>query len=277
MAAEFEIVPAALVPLAEQARVANEAFAGYVGGWSEIDAESLTRFFFSQGTDLFFSRFVQARDGLAGFGYINRTANLVRLSGMAIIPSARGSGAADHLLQHLLDEAKTNGNEAMMLEVIEQNPRAHAFYKRHGFRELSRLLGWRLKPGNRAARSKETIDELPMLDALQIPGTQNYPAIPWQISQHAMAKVANARAFRCRGTCVIISEPDASSLRLCGLLSAAGEWEEARSAVEAVAAAFSDREFVASAVWPEEFGKRLFEPTGFVREPLTQFLMRRDL
>ncbi len=37
------------------------------------------------------------------------------------------------------------------------------------------------------------------------------------------------------------------------------------------------REFFAPPVFPEEFGTKLFAPLGFAREPLSQFLMRRDL
>ena len=73
-----------------------------------------------QGTDLFYSRLVRMNGELAGFGYINRTANILRLSGMALIPSARGTGAAAHLLNHLFDEAKANADATMMLEVIDQ-------------------------------------------------------------------------------------------------------------------------------------------------------------
>jgi len=92
----FEIIPAVDVPLADQASIANAAFAGYVGGWTEMDANALARFLLLQGTDLYYSRFVRNSDGLAGFGYINRTGNIMRLSGMALLPAARGTGAAEH-------------------------------------------------------------------------------------------------------------------------------------------------------------------------------------
>src|SRR4249919_1581989 len=101
----FEIIPAIDVALDDQATVANAAFAGYVGGWTDMDASALARFLLLQGTDLIYSRFVRTPDGLSGFGYINRTGNILRLSGMALISSARGSGAAAQLLLHLLEEA----------------------------------------------------------------------------------------------------------------------------------------------------------------------------
>src|SRR4051812_38532260 len=166
---EFEIVSAADVPLATQAHVANAAFANYVGGWAEMDAAMLSRFLLLQGADLFHSRFLRMNGELVGFGYITRTANVSRLSGMALVPPARGTGAAAHLLEHLFAEAEANGDRAMLLEVIEQNPRAQAVYQRHGFRQLTRLVGARLQPDvHRGDERLAVIKELPLLDALRL-------------------------------------------------------------------------------------------------------------
>ena len=120
----FALVPAVDLPLAEQALVANRAFAGYIAGWADLDAAGLARFLSLQGADLFFSRFVRWNGELAGFGYINRTGDYPRLAAMALTPAARGSGAATFLLQRLFAEAQARGDHAMILEVIEQNPRA---------------------------------------------------------------------------------------------------------------------------------------------------------
>src|SRR6266550_4712287 len=137
---DFEIVPAHELLLAEQANIFNRAFAGYLAGWSEMDAGALARFLCAQGADLCYSRFVRAKGELAGFGYINRTGNISRLAAMGTVPEARRTGAAAHLLSQLVDESKTRGDAAMMLEVFEQNLPALALYRRYGFHELSRLF-----------------------------------------------------------------------------------------------------------------------------------------
>src|SRR3954469_25941522 len=123
----FEIIPACDLPLAEQASLANQAFAEYVVGWANLDAAGLARFVSLQGADLAYSRFLRDPTGLLGFGYITRTGDIPRLSAMAFVPRARGTGAASKLLLHLLEEARARKEEAMILEVIEQNPRAHRF------------------------------------------------------------------------------------------------------------------------------------------------------
>ena len=163
----FEIVPAVNASLERHALVANRAFAGYVAGWTDLNAETLARFFLLQGADLFHSRLVRAADELVGFGHINRTGDIPRLSGMAIEAAARGTGAADFLMRHLLDEAQARGDRAMMLEVIEQNPRAHRFYQRHGFREITRLVGWRCSADPAGSLGNEgEVKEIPILLSL---------------------------------------------------------------------------------------------------------------
>lgn len=278
---DFEIVPAYEVPLNEQAVVANKAFAGYVGGWADLDAGTMARFLALQGADLFYSRFVARGGELLGFGHINRTGNVVRLAGMGIVPEARGSGAAGTLLARLFEEADERGDEAMMLEVIEQNPRAHALYRRHGFHEVGRLLGWRRSATaplpEHAAMSG---DEVPVLEALRIPAVADYPELPWQISRHAVAKAPVARAFRTETVCLIIGDPEATPVRIYSASSIDPPrglvWHDLRSVLAGVIARFPNREFFAPAIFPEDFGTQLFEPLGFVREPISQFLMRRD-
>ncbi len=279
---QFTVVPAHELPLGEQALVANKAFAGYVGGWTDLDAATLARFLTLQGADLFYSRFVRMDGELVGFGYITRTGNILRLSGMGIIPEARGTGAARALLEQIFAEAEERGDEAMMLEVIEQNPRAHALYRRHRFREVGRLTGWR---GNSGATDLEQArvrgEEVSILEALRIPAAADYPEIPWQISRHALAKVPVGRAFRTENVCLVIGDPEATPVRIHAAIMVdlphALAWQELCGVLAGVMAEFPNRDFFAPAIFPEEFGTHLFEPLGFKVEPISQFLMRRDL
>ena len=278
----FEVVPAHELSLAEQAQVANRAFAGYIGGWTDLDAETLARFLTMQGSDLLYSRFIRLNSELAGFGYINRTANILRLSGMGIVPEARGSGAARMLMEKLLEEGEQRGDEAMVLEVIEQNPRAHALYRRYGFRELGRLLGWR-RSADAGVPEVDAVaaEEVSTLSALRIPAAHDYPELPWQISRHAVAKAAVARAFRTETVCIVIGDPEATPVRIYAAFSVDPPhglvWKELRGVLAGVIGRFPNRDFFAAAVFPEEFVTHLFEPLGFKQEPISHFLMRREL
>jgi hypothetical protein len=73
----------------------------------------------------------------------------------------------------------------MILEVIEQNPRAIAFYRRHGFRELMRLVGWRRSADAAMGNGRALELVAASLEALRAPAASDYPEIPWPISRHA--------------------------------------------------------------------------------------------
>lgn len=53
-------------------------------------------------------------------------------------PAARGSGAADRLLQTIIDQARTAGIETLLLAVGAHNEPAQRLYRRHGFVEYGR-------------------------------------------------------------------------------------------------------------------------------------------
>ncbi len=83
------------------------------------------------------------------------------------------------------------------------------------------------------------------------------------------ARVEKTHAFRFENACVIISDPDAPTVRVHGLFSISPDWKKLRDALGALLHRFADREFFAPAIWPEKFGAEIFEP-------LTQSLMRLD-
>jgi ribosomal protein S18 acetylase RimI-like enzyme len=280
-----EIIPAHDVPLAEQARISTDAFEGYVGGSFAFDTAALARLVSTQGIDLCYSRLARNADGYCGFGYVARTGGIARLAGMGVTKAARRTGIARRLLLHLLEEAKTRGEVMMVLEVIEQNPAAHALYRSENFRELDRLLGWR-RAANAPVRQSlpepaAGVHETPLLEASQLPGALDFPELPWQISRHAAAKLMNGRAYSSGRAMVLIDVAESTGpIRTCGLFShdiAKQDWTEIRAVFSAVLHAWLNREFFAPPIFPQRFGREIFAPLGFQEEPLRQFLMGRDL
>jgi len=284
----IEVIPAADIPLAEQAQVFTESFEGYVGGSFTMDAGGLARFLCAQGADLCHSRFARNANGLCSFAYIGRTGRIARLAGMGVVIAARRVGVARQLLRYLLKEAKQRGDYMMVLEVIEQNPAAQTLYQSEGFREIGRLFSWRRpatpQPPQAAPEFAANLKEIPLLGASQEPGALEFPELPWQISRHAVTKLINARAFSSGQATAVIDNPDTqpgpAPIRVHALFSADSErvnWPETRTVFSALIKAYPDREFFAPAVFPEEFGREIFAPLGFRPDPLRQFLMRRDL
>lgn len=68
-----------------------------------------------------------------------QTAHRAEIGAFFVTPSAQGTGAADLLMQALLDRAAAHGCWQIELYVAEDNPRAQRFYARHGFQEVGRL------------------------------------------------------------------------------------------------------------------------------------------
>lgn len=275
---KFEIVPAHDISFADQAAIFNEAFAGYLAGWSEMDAAAVARFLCAQGADLCHSRFLRANGALVSFGYINRTGNIARLAGMGTVPETRKSGAAAFLLSQLMSEAKARADEAMVLEVFEQNVPALELYRRNGFRELMGLFAWRRARETGNAEQATAVEEISLIAASQARSCSGFPDIPWQISPHAVAKLTAGRAFKIDNVHIVIGDPAVDPIRVHGLFwQEEKNWDAPRNALAAVLRRFPKSGFFAPAIFPEQFGTSIFEPLGFVREPLNQVLMRRDL
>ena len=265
----FEIIHAHDVPLAAQAVTFTEAFRGYLGGSFAMDAATLGRFIHAQGIDLCYSRFARSAAGLCGFGYITRTGDLSRLAGMGVLAASRRTGVARGVLRHLLDEARARGDRMMVLEVIEQNPPACALYEKEGFRSVTRLCGWRRPPSGTTTDQPQQFSEISLAAASQIPSAREFPELPWQISRHAVAKLESGRAFASDRALAVISEPTvAGPIRIHAVSS--------RQALSAVLQRHLDREFFARPLFPENFGPEIFEPLGFTKEPLTQWLMQYE-
>ncbi len=284
MAVNLEILPAHDLSLAAQAAIFSEAFDGYIGGSFAMDAAGLGRFLCVQGADLCYSRFARNAAGLCGFGYITRVGDIARLAGMGVIATARRSGFARALLLHLLEEARARRDRMMVLEVIEQNPAACALYRREGFREIGRLYGWRRPATAGEPALSETpgaLEEISIAAASQLPGAEEFPALPWAICRHAIAKMISGRACLSGRAAVVIGDPAVvGPIRVHALTSLAPnelDWAAMREAFAAVLGFHRGREFFAPPVFPEEFGTKLFAPLGFAREPLRLFLMQRDL
>jgi len=68
-----------------------------------------------------------------GFIVIALTEKKARIDSMGVLKEKRGTGSAEYLLQHALENLKWKKVTSVNLEVIETGERAISFYKKHGF------------------------------------------------------------------------------------------------------------------------------------------------
>ncbi len=83
--------------------------------------------------------------GLAGYAKISAltlpaqtSANALELRQIYLDDRAKGSGAAQALLDWAIDTARTRGAEELWLSVYVDNHRAKRFYERNGFEDMGR-------------------------------------------------------------------------------------------------------------------------------------------
>ncbi len=67
-------------------------------------------------------------------GYCTTAGAVPELISMWVAPPVRGAGVAAELVAQVADWARSLGSTQLMLWVVEDNPRAIAFYRRLGFR-----------------------------------------------------------------------------------------------------------------------------------------------
>jgi len=67
---------------------------------------------------------------LPGYGFV---ADEIPELAIAVVPSRRGRGIGEALLEALFDRARTDGYRALSLSVERENPALVAFYEGHGF------------------------------------------------------------------------------------------------------------------------------------------------
>ena len=77
-----------------------------------------------------------------GYGFVDeRTPELA----IAVVPSKRGRGIGEQLLQALLERAQQDGHEQVSLSVAPENPSVH-LYERYGFEVVERgSEAWTMK------------------------------------------------------------------------------------------------------------------------------------
>lgn len=68
---------------------------------------------------------------------VEHRASDIYLERIELHPRHQGQGTGAQLIQSLVDTAAQRG-QGLILDVLAVNTRAHAFYERHGFREVAR-------------------------------------------------------------------------------------------------------------------------------------------
>lgn len=265
---------AAEIPLTELAPLFTDSFTGYIAGSVQMSVAGLAAMLARDNIDLNASM-VAVEDGrLLGFGMIARQGWSSRLAAMGISQAAQGKKVGFHLLTHLLDQARSRGDQQLWLEAFEQNVRAVKLYEKGGFEIVRRLYGY--NADQLAAGSADGLTAVDTYEAARVIIAHGAADLPWQVAGAAMARATPLqRAYRLGEAWAVITDPSAETIAIRSLLvhpNARGRGE-ARRLLESLGATFPAKKWLVPAICPEEHGG-FFERHGFTRQALNQLQMR---
>lgn len=273
----FKTKPTLDYTFSEIADLLNRGFSDYFVEFhfNEATLSSLIRM---DGVDLNASRVILEEETPIGVGLVARRGWTTRVAAMTIIPTMRGQGAGQYLLETLINEANARHEHRMILEVIEINEPAVTLYQQCGFEIVQRLVGYTGQ--NLEEQANTALTEVDVYEVAKAVVSYGIPDLPWQLSGESLAVIGfPQRGYRLGEAYAVISDPEQTviGLRVIVVPPPARHQGEATRLLQALTARYPERTWKAPILCPEALGVGFFEKHGFQREDLTQWQMRLDL
>lgn len=262
---------------AELADAFNRCFEGYITPVS-VGAAELERRCRSETTDLAASRVYLDGDRVAGIVIVNHRGRRCRIGAIGVAAEKRGAGLGTRMMREVIDEARSRGDEEMVLEVIEPNIPAVDLYRKLGFETVRRLVGYR-KTG--AGGDAEGLEEIDPVDLSRVAAAEGERNLPWMLAPETLAAYTlPARAYTLSGRAfAMIWDPNHETATLVAVVVPA-EFRRrgwGRRMVRALFAAYPGREWSVMQILPQDLAPGFFDRLGFERDDLTQLEMRLTL
>jgi len=269
-------VAAAELPYGELAKLFERSFEDYVVPMRATPSgtEARNRI---EHVDLFASKLALHGAAPVALALIARRGRLSRLAAMGVVVGARGSGVARALLDHVIVEARARGDQTMILECIASNERALRLYRRAGFVETRRLVGWR---AGSLASAPQPIVEIDPAELGRRLARSDHERLPWQLAPETLAALtAPARGWTIDGTALAVGSVLEHELSLRAVFTppAVRRAGHAARLLRGLAAAFAPRRLALAPVVPEGLGSELAAHLGVVPHELSQVEMELPL
>ena len=271
----FSLQPASDFPLADLADLLTRSFEGYFVP-IRMDVSALLGMIRRDSVDLTCSRVLLANGDPAALALIARRGSASRLAAMGVVPVWRGRRAGSYVVEQLIEEARQRGERTLYLEVIDRNEAAIRLYEKYGFHKMRKLFGF---VASAPAGQPAALTEVEIPEVADLVVHHGYVELPWQLAGETLSLFATpSRAFRLDSAYAVTSTLSGGHASLWSALtepSARGQGQ-ARRLLRALFAAYPNKTWHASALFPEEMGG-FFEKVGFVKEDLGQFQMKLEL
>ncbi len=230
-----------------------------------------------ESVDLNLSRVMLQEYEPVGIALIARRGWTSRLAAMSIVPQARSKGIGAQCVHQLLDDARHRGDQAMNLEVVEQNAPAVRLYEKCGFQKMRRLVGFTGQP--KISDTNLALEQIDVHEVARVLITHGTDDLPWQLSGESLVTNGPPNiAYRAGASYIALSNPDAPMIvvRAIVTLPDARRQGHATQLLRTVMARHPEKTWRVSATFPEELSG-LFEKIGMVRDALSQWQMQIHL
>lgn len=258
---------------AEVAEAMNRSFEEYFVPM-HFDAASFERRFRSEHLDPAASRLWFQGDALVGVVFIARRGWQSRVAAMGLVREFRHQGLGKIMLQTALEEARTRGDQTMLLEVFTVNEPAIRLYERLGFVRCRELAGFRQEAG--AATPTETLTEIDPLRLAQQVQLQGDANLPWMLGPETLTAATHPhKAYRLQEHAYALVRPEADkAVVLCLLVAPASRRQGwGTRLVRALEAEFGGLPLVFPPLVPQAAGIALLESCGWQRSSLALYEM----
>jgi len=214
---------------------------------------------------------------VVGVLIICRRGSAVRIGAMAVAEPYRRRGIGRALMEKALGDATRRQDHLIVLEAIEQNVNAIAFYEAFGFQTTSRLLGFELAlpPSNESS----VLQEIDFNQMAQLVSRMPEEAVVWETSPASMLQLTTpSSAFLLDGLGVVVT-PVREDVLVCRSVALSGDNDKSKlsSLLDMLAVLYPGRSFQVPIIFPESHFEDLFVALGFKQNPIDQVKMELSL
>ncbi|QDL53232.1 GNAT family N-acetyltransferase [Rhodoferax aquaticus] len=265
-----------------------QAFADYLIGPFDMPLAQWPHFLARQCIDLSLSRVILRDNDVLAFAFVAPRAamGVWRLAAMGAVPAARGTGAAQRLLNDLIQRAAHAGMTAVELEVFAQNTRALRLYESHGFQALHDLHGYHAQPWSQAPLSLPSptsgaFAPLALEEAYawiaqaQLTGLND---LPLQVTPPVLAaNPLQLQAWKLGRALLVFTLPDEVKVQILSLIDRNPAQHDAYQLALQLRSSFPERACFVHELQRSDVGGDALARAGFECQALHQLLMRRSI
>lgn len=279
---DLHLLPAGAIPPAQLHAAFNGAFADYLIGPFSLSLDQWPRFLARQGIDLARSRVAVGTGGIQAFAFAAPRSDhpAWRLGTMGALPAARGSGAAQVLLEDFLARARAEQRVNAELECFAQNQRGLRLYQRQGFTPVCELFGYqRAADAAGVGPPQLGVEEVDLQDAYGwISDASVQLDLPMQVTAPSLqAQPVALQAWRCGSAQLVAAESAPAQLMFYSLVDRDPAQGDAGRLVQHLLRCFPQHAVQVPQLQRDDLGGRALQRLGFRKLPLHQLLLRRPL